>query len=218
VGYDLGDYRWIDTSVIPRGAGPEIPNIRQVQRGVFAHTLRWRDGWHDGDRSLAHGAYLQKGRAELCCLGGDTPMRIGQTWLIGTTILVPRDFAGARSFIDVGQLVHHQSYLDLDKKGGSFKITLRVFRNGLGSPSIRVRATTVPPDTWVSLVTRVRFSREGAYALSVDGDEFVEVDNIDTTYSRSGDGTFGGTFGLYMKNGRGDCTIYTANNFIMKIA
>ena len=221
IGYDLGDFRVKDSLVIPKGAGhTEIDNIQHIESGIFKHVLRWRETWHDGDRSLDFGPYLQKGRAELGCLDGECePMKNGQTWLIGTTILIPRnEFGGARSYIDAGQPVLHQSYLDIDViRKNKYKITLKVFSNGLGSKSVPIREAKFKAGEWISLVIRIHFSKDGSYAMSVNNDDFVTREGLDTTRSKEGAKNHANTWGLYMKNGLGDCTIYTAMNFIKQI-
>ena len=216
VGRSLSDFRWVDSQVVPRGKGPEIPNIRQMAPGVFAHVLRWRSGWHDGDRHLTTGSYAQKGRAELCCLGGNQPFTEGSTWLIGTTVRLHPRVSGASSFIDLAQPILHQSYFVVRGSGDSYTGSLMAFTRGLGSQSKAVRTIQMKRGVWYSLVFKVTLTKNGSYGMSVNGDAFQTITGIDGTagHTRS---SHGGTFGLYMKNGRGDCIVYHAFPWIKKV-
>lgn len=216
VGRDLSDFRWVDSQVVPRGAGPEIRNIQQVGPGVFAHVLRWRGGWHDGDRHLTEGKYREKGRAELCCLGGNTPFALGTTWLIGTTFRLSPDFVPPRNYCHLMQPVLHQSYFSVRGSGDTFKGSLMAFERGLGSPSREVRSFTFRRGEWVSVVVRVTLNRNGEYALSVNGDAFKGIKGVDATVGNRGP-PFGGTWGLYCKNGVRDMVVYHANVWIKKV-
>ena len=224
VGETLKSFRWIDSLVCPPGAAPEIPNIVQLGPRVFAHVLRHRGTWHDGDRHLSTGGYENKARAELSCLGGNTPYTLGSTWLIGTTVRLNPDFVPSRGYCNIMQPVLHQSYFTLhDLRGDVVTGSLRVFEAGLGSTSRTVRTVQFPRGRWVPLVVRVTFARRGEYALSVNGDEFRGIGGVDTTIGH-GQMPFGGTFGLYMSatgavDGRPqrDAIVQHANMWIKRV-
>ena len=224
VGKSLSQFKWVDSQVVPRGAAPEIPNIQQVAPGVFKCILRNGRGWHDGDRNLTTGRYAVKGRAELCCLGGNTPYRAGETWLIGSTIMFDKNFVPSSGYCNSHQPVLHQSYISWDLKGDTMVGTLNVFERGLGSSSRAVRTVQVKRGQWVTLVLKVTFGTNGYYGLSVNGDDFKGF-NCDTSIghihgSQVGKvSSFGGTWGLYMiMNGAPrDCVVYHAMPFIKKL-
>ncbi len=226
VGESLRDFKWIDSTVTPAGAAPEIQNIQELAPRIMCCVLRHRAGWHDGDRTLKTGRYAQKARAEMCCLGGNTPYAIGSTWLIGTTFRVNPDFTSPKGFCQLMQPVLHQSYLQLDKiSGDDCTASLRVFTKGLGSASKVVRTIRFKRGQWVPVVLRVTFGPNGEYALSHDGDGFQGI-RLDTSTGHVKGATvgkvnaFGGTWGLYMaaKGHKGDAIVQHANMFIKKIA
>lgn len=224
VGKALSQFKWVDSQVVPRGAAPEIPNIQQVGTGVFKCIIRIGKGWHDGDRHLTEGRYAVKGRAEMCCLGGDTPYKLGETWLIGSTILFDKNFVPSNGFCQAYQPVLHQSYFNWDLKGDTMVGSLNVFTRGLGSPSRVVRTVQVKRGEWVSLVMRIKFGTGGSYALSVNGDAFRGID-CDTSIGHIRGAqvgkvsSFGGTWGLYMitDGPPRECVVYHAMPFTKKV-
>lgn len=221
VGKTLSDFRWVDVKVVGRG-GPEIPNIQQVAPGVFKCILRQGNGWHDGN--LKAGRQDHKGRAELCCLGGNTPYKIGETWLIGATTLFDPRFM-ATSYCQIAQPVLHQSYFNMNKSSGNqVSGGLYVFERGLGSASRLVRNVTVEKGKWFTWVVRVTFGENGSYGLSINGDSFGTTRANTAVGHKSMNqvgrvGAFGGTFGLYMPMGGPprDVIVYHANMFIKKV-
>jgi hypothetical protein len=223
VARSLKDVQWTDSKVIPRGAGPEIPNIVQVGDGLFCCTLRQRGSWHDGDRDMTAGAYARKSRAEMHGLGGDRPMRAGETWLIGTTVWLRKDFAPNGGFCNVMQPVLHQSYLTLERVQGNDVVgALYVFERGLGSRSIRVRGCTFPRGQWTTVVLRVRFGRDGRYELSVNGDAFQGIACDASVGHVQGNrvgvvDAFGGTWGLYCAAGGGDKMVVHAFPWLKRV-
>lgn len=229
VAKSLSDIRWVDSKVYPPGAAPEIQNIQQIGPAMFSCILRHRGSWHDGDRHLTTGKYATKSRAEMCCLGGNTPYTLGSTWLIGTTVRLNPDFVPSAGYCNIMQPVLHQSYFTMhDLKGDIVTGSLRVFTAGLGSSSRTVRTVQFKRGEWVSLVLKVTFGANGYYGLSVNGDEFQGF-NLDTTIghikgSKVGKvSSFGGTWGLYMSTNplRGqalkDAVVTHANIFIKKV-
>ena len=224
VGESLKDFKWVDSTVTPAGAAPEIQNIQQLAPRIMCCVLRHRGAWHDGDRGLKTGRYAQKARAEMCCLGGNTPYAVGSTWLIGTTFRVNPDFTSPKGFCQLMQPVLHQSYLQLDKiSGDDCTASLRVFTRGLGSPSKTVRSIRFKRGEWVPVVLRVTFGANGEYALSHNGDGFKGI-RLDTSVGHVKGAavgkvaTFGGTWGLYMaaKGHQGDAIVQHANMFIKR--
>lgn len=224
VGKDLKQFAWIDSLVVPRGAAPEVQNITQVGPGVFRHVLRMGNGWHDGDRHLTHGAYAKKGRAELTSLGGGTPMGLGETWLIGSTVLFDKDFQPSQGYCQIAQPVLHQSYFNFDLQGDTMVGRLMVFERGLGSPSRLVREVSVKRGQWLTWTLKVKFGADGSYALSVNGDDFRGI-NINTEIGHVKGATvgkvsqFGGTWGLYcpMNGPARELVVYHANPFLKKV-
>ena len=226
VGRSLSDFRWIDALVYPPGAAPEIQNIQQVAPGIFACILRKYGNWHDGDRNLTYGIYTGKQRAELCCLGGNTPFAVGTTWLIGTTVRLSPTFVPAAGYCNLMQPVIHQSFFTLSGlRGDSVTGSLMAFTAGLGSSTRLVRAVTIKRGEWTPLVIKVTFGKNGYYGLSVNGDAFQGFP-IDTSIGHIHGHevgvvqNFGGTWGLYQSTGRpdGDAVVHHANIFIKRVA
>lgn len=225
VGKQLSDFKWVDSKVIPRGAAPEIENITQVAPGVFRHWLRVGKGWHDGDRDLTTGRYALKGRAEMNSLGGSTPMKKGETWLIGSTVKFDDNFVPGSGFCDIAQPVLFQSYFTWGLKGDTMVGQMMVFERGLGSPSKLVREVKVKRGQWFTWTLKVKLGPDGYYGLSVDGDAFqgfpinTEIGHVSrATVGKVSE--FGGTWGLYgMMNGPPrDMIVYHANPFLKKVS
>lgn len=224
VGKNLSQFKWVDSRVVPVGAAPEIQNITQVGPGVFRHVLRMGRGWHDGDRDKTEGRYAVKGRAELTSLGGGTPMKVGETWLIGSTLMFDPGFVPSNGYCQLAQPVLHQSFFNWDLRGNVMVGQLRVFERGLGSASKLVREVRVRRGEWLTWTLKVRFGPDGYYGLSVNGDEFKGLElNTEIGHVRGAQvgkvSHFGGTWGLYMimDGAPRDCVVYHANPFLKKI-
>ena len=126
------------------------------------------------------------------------------------------DFPGATSYIQLAQPVLHQSYFTVRGSGDNWTGALMVFTNGLGSASREVRSIPMRRGVWYPLVFRVRLARGGSYEMSVNGDAFRGISGgIDTTAGHTSV-THGGTWGLYMRGGKGDCVVYHALPWIKK--
>lgn len=224
VGTSLRRFRWIDPSVVPPGNAANIQNITQVSKGIFMHRLRMGNGWHDGDRNKTTGKYTEKGRAELCCLGGNTPYKLGETWLIGSTVMFDKNFVPSRGYCDIAQPVLHQSYFTWDLQGNTMVGSMMVFERGLGSRARLVRQVKVKRGEWFTWTLKVKFGKDGMYMLSINGDDFKGI-RLDTRIGHmSGNQVgkvknFGGTWGLYcMMNGKPrDLIVYHAYPFIKKL-
>ena len=230
MGKTLSHFKWVDSLVIPRGKAPDIPNIVQVDHGVFKHVLRMGPGWHDGDRDKTTGRYAVKGRAEMSSLGGGTPMKQGETWLIGSTVMFADNFVPSKGYCHIAQPVLHQSYVTFDLKGdtmvGAF---MAVDYGGKAGDAMRashrkIRETSVKRGQWLSWVIKVKFGRDGYYGVSINGDDFRGIHiNTEIGHTRGNQvarvSSFGGTWGLYMiMNGPPrDCVVYHANPFLKKI-
>ncbi len=230
VGTTLKKFEFVESMVHPAKAAPEINNITQVAPGVTMHALRFRGKWNDGDRNLHHSYYTHKARAEMYGLGGDKPYKLGETWLIGTTLYLAPDFVPSKGYCNTQQPVLHQSYFNWHTINGD-KVTgsLMVFEAGLGSGTKEVRRVTVRRGEWNTFVTRVTFGEKGAYALSMNGDDFEGI-KINTSVGHIHKNKvgkvkeFGGTWGLYMstyggKDGKPqkDTIVLHANPWIKKI-
>lgn len=199
VGEKLSDFKYTESRVYPPGAAPEIQNFEQVGPGHFRMTLRHRGSWHDGDRGLTSDKYKDKSRAELSSLkGNDRPFTVGSTWLMGTTVRLAPDFRPSRGYCNLMQPCAHQSFVTLTGLAGDTVTgSLNVFQNGLGTPFRAVRAFKMRRGEWVTLVVRISIGKSGSYALSVNGDSFRGIADIDTTKSGERTPPLGGTWGLY---------------------
>jgi hypothetical protein len=206
----MRDVRFTESLVYPRGKAPEIKNIVEVAPRHFRFTLRHRwhsEGWYDGDRDLKwnegrHAGYVgkrvAKSRAEITMASPDKPFDVGTTWLIGTTVRLAPDFVPSKGYCNIMQPLNHQSFLNLiGISGDVVTAALCVFKDGVGTPITVARKVGIKRGEWTTLVVRVKIAKNGAYALSINGDDFQGVAGIDTT--KSGDRTppFGGNWGLY---------------------
>lgn len=227
VGKNLSDFKWKDSNVYPPGAAPEIPNIQQIGPATFCHVLRKRDKWHDGDRNMTTGGYTTKMRAEMTALGGNEPYKLGETWLIGSTVRLNPDFVPFKGYCNIMQPVLHQSYFTMHKlEGDTVTGTLFVFEKGLGSKSVPVRTVQFKRGEWVPVVIKVTFGTKGYYGLSVNGDDFqgFPVDTSIGHIFRNQVGKvkeFGGTWGLYSSsNGPAphNNIVVHANPFVKKVS
>lgn len=227
VGEKLSDFKYTDPRVYPPGAGPEIQNFEQVGPRHMRMTLRHRGTWWDGDRGLTSAKYRDKSRAELTTLKGlDKPFTVGSTWLMGTTVRLAPDFRPSRGYCNLAQPVKHQSFLTLTGlSGDTVTGSLNVFQNGLGTPFTQVRAFKMKRGEWTTLVIRINISRDGSYALSVNGDAFQGINGIDTIKSGENVPPFGGSWGLYGSattdvNGKplGDQVVEHKNIFLKKLS
>ena len=195
----MKDLNFAKTYPWPRGCMAPIDNISMVQPGHFKFVLRHRGACHDGDRDGKNNAAgMDKSRAEIYGCGRYiTPFEHGSTWLIGTSVRVNADFVPSRGYCNIMQPVNHQSFLTIsDLQGDTLTAQLNVFRDGVGTPITTARRFTFRRGEWVALVVKVKFGRDGYYALSVNGDAFQGA-AMDT--SKTGDRTFpvGGNFGIY---------------------
>lgn len=215
---DFGKGRGFDKSLVfPRGAAPEIDNITQIAKGHFRFELRMRGNpwspynprgekgaWYDGDRDLKwnegkrDGKYHDKSRAEVHDLFRDTPrgpdMKVGQTWDIATTVKLDKNFVPADSYCNIMQPVFDQSFLNLTGiKGDDVTAQLMVFTDGIGSRIKIARTFTIRRGVWTSIVVRVKFSKDGKYEVSVNGDAFKGI-GIDTSKQVGGS-----KWGLYSR-------------------
>ncbi len=204
----MNDFEWGDSLVFPRGKAPEMPNITQIGPRTFNFWLRHRgdpkkdpEAWMDGDRDLSwnegkrSSGYKDKSRAEIVGIG---KYGMGETWLIGTTVRLNPDFVPSRGYCDIMQPIGLQSWLTLGKiKGDVVTGTLAVGSPAKKSrPAVNVREFTMKRGEWTTLVVRIRISKNGEYALSVNGDPFKSI-KLDTTVSDKGGPPFTGTWGLY---------------------
>ena len=200
-----------DSLVFPRGAAPEITNITQVAPRHFKFVLRHRGNpwsplnprgtkgaWYDGDRDLSwnegkrDGKYHDKSRAEVSGL----PAKIsnGETWEIGTTVKLDKNFVPSQSYCNLMQPIFDGSFLSLTNvKGNNVTGSLFVFPNGIGSGIKTARDITIPREQWVSIVIRIKFAKDGYYKMSINGDAFKGI-NLDTTKARF---PYSNKWGLY---------------------
>jgi hypothetical protein len=207
VGSSLSKFEWSRSGVNPPGAAKNIDVVTQVAPGMTMHGLRFRGKWNDGDRGLTSGKYSYKARAEVNSLGGDSPMKAGGTYLIGTNVYLAPGFKPSDMYTNIMQPVLFQSYLTLGGSRDNITATLSAFTKGLGSSAKVVRSVKIPTGQWVSLVVKVKVGvKDGYYGLSVNGDPFQGI-NIDTTVAKNGQGnsvgvakTFSSKYGLYMTN------------------
>lgn len=225
MGNALTQFKWVDSDVIPKGAAPEIENIVQHAPGILKHILRVGNGWADGDRKITTGRQSQKGRAEVCCLHQNTPYKVGETWLIGSTLMFAPDFVPPPGYFQVAQPVLHQSFFNINKlSGNTMSGGMYVFEQGLGSPNRLVRKVSVKRGEWMTWTLKVKFGKDGYYGLSINGDEFQGF-NIDTSVGHIQGANVGvvnahgGTWGAYCPHGGSPRTmvVYHAKPFIKKI-
>lgn len=206
----MADINFAETEVFPKGAGPEIKNIQMAGPRWFRFVLRHRGTWYDGDRNLKNNkAGLNKSRAEIYGMcskklaGSMTPFKLGETWLMGSTVRLAPNFVPSRGYCNLMQPVNHQSFLTMTKLAGdTVTVELRVFENGIGSPTRLARAAQIKRGQWHTLVVKATFAKNGYYGLSVDGDDFKGI-TMDTTKSSRGAPPYGGNFGIYGNAGNG---------------
>lgn len=191
VAESLRDFRTVDDSrVYPKGAGPEIENITQLGPRVFNFVLRQRGSWRDGDRDTGN---PKKTRAEVSGLY-PKGMKVGETWIIATTVRLDPTFVPAKGYFNIMQ-VFQQAYLTLGKvKGDAVDAELMVFANGIGSSTTSVRSWTITRGQWQSIRIRIKFAKSGRYEVSINNDPFQGI-NIDTTKGCSPCGTKWGLYG-----------------------
>jgi len=209
---DFSNGRGVDKSLVfPRGAVPDIEHITQIAPRHFKFVLRhrgnpWsplnprgtRGSWYDGDRNLEwnegkrDGKYHDKSRAEVT--GLTAKICIGDTWEISTTVNLDKNFVPSQSYCNVMQPIFDGSFLSLTGiKGNVVTGSLFVFTNGIGSNILTARDIEIPREEWVSIRIRIKFTEDGFYKMSVNGDAFKGI-NVDTTKARQ---PFGPKFGLY---------------------
>lgn len=201
----LSDFEEADNSLVfPRGAGPEIVNITQLEPRVFNFVTRhrgdpWsqhntkgvRGAWYDGDRDLEFnegkrdGRYHDKSRAEVNGLHGfgtkKKSFAEGETWEIATTVRLDPDFRPSAGYCCIMQPIFDQSLLNLVARSGDVVTAeLTCFTDGIGSRQRVARSFPIRRGEWVSVVVRIKFGKDGFYRCSVDGDEFTGI-NLDTT-------------------------------------
>jgi hypothetical protein len=245
----LKDFADHDNSLVfPQGTpnAPEIENITELGPRTFNCLLRHRGNpwtklnprgtkgaWYDGDRDLEwndgtrDGRYHDKSRAEMSGLGQygkrkGPKYNDGETWDIGTTVRLDPTFVPSAGYCMIMQPVFDGSYVILNGiKGDVVTGNLTVFTDGIGSAQKWVRDFSVKRGEWVSLVVRVKFSKKGEYGLSVNGDEFKMLRNIDTTKARD---PYSSKWGLYMTATRDvtgqplkDSIVQHTNVFIRKV-
>lgn len=205
----MADINFAETKVFPAGAGPEIDNIQLVKPRWFKFILRHRGAWYDGDRDGKNNREGKpKSRAEIygmCSrkLGTLTPFKIGETWLIGSTVRLAPDFVPGAGYCNLMQPANHQSFLNMTKlDGNTVTVELCVFSDGIGSKINVARRVQIKRGEWTTLVVKAKFAKDGYYGLSVNGDEFQGI-TIDTTKSGDRKPPFGGNFGLYGNAARG---------------
>lgn len=205
----MADINFQETEVFPKGAAPEIKNIQLMAPRWFRFILRHRGKWYDGDRNLRNNKEgKNKSRAEIygMCdkkLGSTTAFKLGDTWLMGSTIRLAPDFVPSRGYCNLMQPANHQSFLNMVAlKGDDVTVELRVFENGIGTKTTLARSVTIKRGQWHTLVVKATFAKNGYYGLSVDGDEFKGV-TLDTTKSGERKPPFGGNFGIYGNAGTG---------------
>lgn len=206
VGTSLKKFSFDESMVHPAKAAPEINNITQVAPGVTMHALRFRGKWNDGDRDKHTGYYVYKARAEMNELGGKKPYKLGETWLIATTLYLAPDFVPSTTYCNTQQPVAFQSYFTWHTiKGDMVTGSLMAFEKGLGTTAKTVRTVTVRRGEWNTFVTKVTFGDNGSYDLSMNGDDFKGI-KINTTYAKVKGSEVGkvkefeGSWGLYMTN------------------
>ena len=200
----------VDNSLVfPRGAAKEIDNITQVGPRHFRFELRMRGNpwsthnprgtkgaWYDGDRDLEwnegkrDNRYHDKSRAEVHDLFRKTPrepvIKAGETWDIATTVKLDKDFVPSQMYCNLMQPVFDQSFLSLTGiKGDDVTAQLMVFVDGIGSQIKVARSFTIKRGQWTSIVVRIKFSKEGKYEASVNGDAFKGI-SLDTSKRMGG--------------------------------
>ena len=222
----LSDFKIVDDSLVyPRGAGPEVTNITQTAPGTFKFLLRHRGSWYDGDRDLQwNDKGKDKSRAEVAKLKDMPDMKVGETWDIGTTVWLSRSFVPSAGYCHIMQPVLHQSHVTLAAlDGDDVTANLKVYSNGVGTPSKLVRSFTIKRGVWTSIVVRVKIATNGSYACSVNGDAFAgAASSLDTT--KGADLGFRPKWGLYGTSrgvgGRelGDSVVYHKNIYARKVS
>ena len=225
IGKGLSQFKWVDVKVNPAGAAPEVPNITQVAPGVTKHFVRVGPTWHDAN--LRAGRQDHKGRAEMTSLGGDTPWKLGETWIIGATTMFPKDFQIKSQFCQISQIPLHVGYFNMYKTtGDSVSGGVYVFSKGLGSPSRLIRSVTVKKGEWFSWTLRMKFAVDGRYECSINGDEFRGVaQDMSIGHIRNASvgkvQSFGGSWGLYIGDAQSgpprEIAVYHANPFMKKL-
>jgi hypothetical protein len=121
------------------------------------------------------------------------------------------------------QPVFDGSYVVLNGiKGDVVSGNLTMFTNGINSAQKWVRDFTVKRGEWVALCVRVKFGKKGEYGLSVNGDDFKMLRNVDTTNAKE---PWRSKVGLYMTATKdvtgkpmGDSIIQHTNVFIRKVS
>jgi hypothetical protein len=210
--YDFNKGKNVDKSLVfPRGAAPEIEHITQVAPRTFKFNLRFRGNpwspynphgtrgaWYDGDRNLEwnegkrDGRYHDKSRAEVS--GLPAKISLEETWEIATTVKLDPEFVPSQSYCDIMQPVFDGGFLSLTGIHDNVVTgSLFVFSNGIGSTILTARDISIPRDEWVSIRVRVKFSKDGYYQMSVNGDAFKGI-HVDTTKARV---PYSVKFGLY---------------------
>jgi hypothetical protein len=237
---DFNNGKSVDNSLVfPRGAAPEITNITQTAPRTFRFELRFRGNpwsplnsggtrgaWYDGDRTLEwnegkrDGKYHDKSRAEVSAL--PVKMSLGETWEIATTVNLDRNFIPSRSYCNIMQPVFDGSFLSLTGLRGNIVTgSLFVFPNGIGKGIRTARDISIPRQQWVSIRVRVKFSKDGFYQVSVNGDQFKGI-AVDTTKARIPWGPKWGLYATATTNVLGkpmqDLICYHRNIYMKKIA
>ena len=246
----LKDFAEYDNSLVfPQGTpgATEIDNITELGPRTFNFVLRHRGNpwskqnprgtkgaWYDGDRDLEwndgtrDGRYHDKSRAEMSSLAqygkkNGPKYKDGETWDIGTTVRLDPTFVPSAGYCMIMQPVFDGSYVVLNGiKGDVVSGNLTMFTNGINSAQKWVRDFTVKRGEWVALCVRVKFGKKGEYGLSVNGDDFKMLRNVDTTNAKE---PWRSKVGLYMTATKdvtgkpmGDSIIQHTNVFIRKVS
>jgi hypothetical protein len=209
---DFKSGKGVDTPLVfPRGAAPEIDNISLIAPNTFQFVLRHRGNpwsplnpsgtkgaWYDGDGNLEwnegkrDGTYHDKSRAEVS--GLPAIITNGETWEIGTTVKLDKNFVPSQSYTDIMQPIFDGSFLSLTGlKGDVVTGSLFVFPNGIGNGILTARDISIPREQWVSIRVRVKCATDGYYQMSVNGDAFQGI-SLDTTKARF---PYSTKFGVY---------------------
>lgn len=174
--------------------------------------------WYDGDRGLewnegkhpgAIGIYIDKTRAEFMGFTklGKYPFSEGETWMMGTTVRLDPNFVPSSNHCTLMQPIDQGSRFAAKSINGD-DVTWGVYAypvHAKASEKHTIREFVIRRGVWTSIRIIIHLAKakngkngNGSYGVSINGDAYQTVSNIDTTQASDiQNGKFGGTWGLY---------------------
>ena len=179
----LADFGGVDQSLVfPKGAAKEMTHITQLGPRTFNFYLRHRGdpsktkgAFYDGDRDGNNNAvkHETKSRAEVHELF-NAKIQAGDTWEIGTTVRLDPHFVPNAGYCIIMQPILFLGLLNLTGiNGNTVTAELSAVPGGIGGNQVTVKQFGIVRGEWTNIRIRVKLSKDGFYACSVNGGPFA---------------------------------------------